>query len=127
MATGKNLENLGKHAARNGARETDHQAQSDFPYQRPPILDMIPYRLSLEKIRSTPTDQLLKVLTGETPERRPLDVACQQAISAELISRQAKEFARPTWWKDRNYLAGLVAAVGGAIAATPIVWGWITK
>lgn len=127
MATGKNLGNLGKHAAENRARETDHQAQSDIAYQRPPILDMIPYRLSLDQIRNTQTDQLLMVLTGETPERRPLDIACQQAISAELLSRQAKEFARPTWWKDRNYLVGLVAAVGGAIAAAPVVWDWLTK
>ena len=88
---------------------------------------MIPYRLSLDEIRNTQTDQLLRVLTGETPERRPLDMACQQAISAELLSRQAKTFARPKWWRDRNYLVGLVAAVGGVIAAAPIVLGWFTR
>lgn len=101
----------------------------------PHILDMMrpqsppkPISMRLSYIRETTDDDLMKWLTTESEHPgRPLDEGTKMAITAELMRRQAARFERPAWWRDRNYLVGLVAAVGGVVAAAPIVWGWLTK
>ena len=87
-----------------------------------------PISMRLEQMRSESDDDLMRWLTTESGHpTRPLDEGTKMAITTELMRRQAARFERPAWWKDRNYWVALVAAVGGVIAAVPIVWGWLTK
>lgn len=87
-----------------------------------------PTHIRLAQIRAMTEDELMKWLTTESEmPGRPLDEGTKMAITTELMRRQAMKFERPLWWKDRNYLIALVAAVGGGIAAVPVVVDWLKK
>ncbi|CAN7495490.1 hypothetical protein LJR074_003417 [Acidovorax sp. LjRoot74] len=87
-----------------------------------------PISMRLEQIRSESDDDLMKWLTTESAHpTRPLDEGTKMAITTELMRRQAMKFERPPWWKDRNYLIALIAAIGGVIAAVPVVVDWLKK
>lgn len=87
-----------------------------------------PIHIRLQQIRAMTEDELMKWLTTESEmPGRPLDEGTKMAITTELMRRQALKFERPPWWKDRNYLIALVAAVGGVIAAVPVVVDWLKK
>ncbi|KQR62633.1 hypothetical protein [Acidovorax sp. Leaf160] len=111
-------------------------AEEDFSFPRPPAFVHPPsppappqiYSLRVERIRQMPDDELMRYLTREKmPEDGVLDDGAKMAINAELLRRQAAAFERPAWWKDRNYWVALVAAVGGVIAAVPVVLDWVAK
>lgn len=131
----KTLANLGQHAKAAPSTPPDDLSIRSVEIPVPNIMDILrrneppkPISLRLERIRSESDDDLMKWLTTESEHPgRPLDEGTKMAITAELMRRQAARFERPAWWRDRNYLVGLVAAVGGVIAAAPIVWGWLTK
>lgn len=101
----------------------------------PHILDVIrpkrppqPIHIRLQQIRAMTEDELMKWLTTESEmPGRPLDEGTKMAITTELMRRQAMKFERPPWWKDRNYLIALIAAIGGVIAAVPVVVDWLKK
>lgn len=119
----------GRHGAgQRGSVDTEYILPHQNPAFRPPRPPPKPqtYSLRLERIRKLSDEELMQFLTRESvPDDGILDDGVKMAINAELTRRQAAKFERPKWWQDRNYWVALVAAVGGVIAAVPVVWGWL--
>lgn len=81
------------------------------------------YALRFDRIKKLSDEQLMQYLTRESvPSDGELDDGTKMAITMELMRRQSKRLEPAAWWRDRNYLATLVAAVCGAIATTLVAW-----
>lgn len=94
-----------------------------LPEQKPQI-----YSLRHERIKQLPDEELMQYLTRErVPKDGMLDDGAKMAITMELMRRQSKKLEPVSWWRDRNYLAALAAAVCGAVATVLVSWDFFSK
>ncbi|WP_063454635.1 hypothetical protein ACNFX6_06515 [Acinetobacter johnsonii] len=73
--------------------------------------------LKLNQIKELPTDELLKLLSGESHSGL-IRESTIQLISNEILSRQIKESSKPHWTVTPTFIVGCIAAV---LAATSIL------
>ena len=73
--------------------------------------------LKLNQIKELPTDELLKLLSGESHSGL-IRESTIQLISNEILSRQIKESSKPHWTVTPTFIVGCIAA---ALAATSIL------
>lgn len=73
--------------------------------------------LKLNQIKELPTDELLKLLSGESHSGL-IRESTIQLISNEILSRQIKESGKPHWTVTPTFIVGCIAA---ALAATSIL------
>lgn len=140
----KSLRTLGQHQPADSPRPSivsgikkAAMAQSEATRQAPPPGPHLPhqgfaplappkpqtYSLRVERIRQLSDEQLMQYLTRESvPSDGVMDEGAKMAITMELMRRQSKRLEPAAWWRDRNYLAALAAAVCGAIATTLVAW-----
>ena len=53
-------------------------------------------KLTIDQVKSLPTDELLKLLSGES-HKGAIHESTIQLISNEILSRQIKEYSKPHW------------------------------
>jgi hypothetical protein len=126
----RQLEELAKHSKGSQADEhwrTAPQAMRDPLYNTKmehtdPVklikpVDFNFLELKLNQIKELPTDELLKLLSGESHSGL-IRESTIQLISNEILSRQIKESSKPHWTVTPTFIVGCIAAL---LAATSIL------
>lgn len=118
-------------------RRTRANERADFSSFLPPPINpfhQLPeqkpqtYSLRHERIKQLPDEELMQYLTRErVPKDGVLDDGAKMAITMELMRRQSQRLEPASWWRDRNYLTALVAAVCGTIATVLVSWDFFSK
>lgn len=72
-------------------------------------------KLTIDQVKRLPTDELLKLLSGES-HKGAIHESTIQLISNEILIRQIKESSKPHWTVTPTFIVGCIASVLAAIS-----------